>query len=120
SAPYLTGERPPTIKISSGTGATPTLMGFGPKADRLVVLTDGVNRMNLVAFWRDEIPAFARRQPGAPSPRIAGQIPVTGGLPKSTPWVQSEQSVVVHGYGALVVNNIGPGGSLIAPGKNET
>jgi len=91
-------ELPPIIKVGRGTGSTPTLMGFGDDEDKLVVITDGAKRMNLVAFWRDEIPEG--------SERIAGQIPVTCGLSNDTEWIQSEQSVVVYGYGAFVVNNI--------------
>src|SRR5262249_23306237 len=34
------------------------------------------------------------------------QIPVTCGLSPLPEFVQSEQSVVVHGYGAFVVNNV--------------
>ena len=44
-----------TGSISSITGATPTLMGFGNDEDKLVVITDGAKRMKLVAFWRDAI-----------------------------------------------------------------
>ena len=91
-------ELPPIIKVGIGTGSTPTLMGFGDDKDKLVVITDGAKRMNLVAFWRDEIPEGSKR--------IAGQIPVTCGLPTDTEWIQSEQSVVIYGYGAFVVNNI--------------
>ena len=91
-------ELPPIIKVGIGTGSTPTLMGFGDDEDKLVVITDGAKRMNLTAFWRDEIPEGSQR--------IAGQIPVTCGLPTDTEWIQSEQSVVVYGYGAFVVNNI--------------
>lgn len=91
-------ELPPIIKIGIGTGSTPTLMGFGDDEDKLVVITDGAKRMNLTAFWRDEIPEGSQR--------IAGQIPVTCGLSNDTEWIQSEQSVVVYGYGAFVVNNI--------------
>lgn len=38
--------------------------------------------------------------------RIAGVHEVTCGLGTSTEWIQSEQSVVVGGYDAFVVNNI--------------
>lgn len=55
-----------------GTGATPSLMGFGDE-DQFVVITDG-------------------------------QMPVTMGDSSLTK-IQSEQSVVVAGYGAMVVNN---------------
>ncbi|MCA0404783.1 MAG: hypothetical protein LCH39_01355 [Proteobacteria bacterium] len=106
-SPYEGGDWPPAVKGGTGTGSTPTLMGFGPKNDeRLVVLTDGVNRMKIVAFWRDAIPADFQQKPGTKSRRIAGQMPITAGLPPETPWVQSEQSVVVNGWGAFVVNNI--------------
>ncbi|MEW6268378.1 MAG: hypothetical protein AB1689_03670 [Thermodesulfobacteriota bacterium] len=87
----------------NGTGATPSLMGFGDE-DRFVVITDGDALMNVVLLWRDDIPAGWRQLPGAPSRRIAGQLPADMGDPARTA-IQSEQSVVVAGYGALVVNN---------------
>jgi hypothetical protein len=86
-----------------GSGATPTLMGFGPE-DRFVVITDGDAVMNLTLFWRDEIPADWQALPGAPDRRIAGLLPANMGDPSLTA-IQSEQSVVVAGYGAAVVNN---------------
>ena len=104
-APYDGGPNAPSIKMGTGTGSTPTLMGFGDDEDKLVVITDGAKRMKLIAFWRDEIPADAKELvPG--NPRIADAYEVTCGLPKETEWVQSEQSVVCAGYGAFVVNNI--------------
>ncbi len=107
---YDTGIEPPTVKVGKGTGSTPTLMGFGNDEDKLVVITDGANRMNLVAFWRDGIPANFKQKPGTKSNRIADQIKVTAGLPESTEFIQTEQSVVVKDYGAFVVNNIGQPG----------
>jgi hypothetical protein len=86
-----------------GTGATPSLMGFGDE-DRFVVITDGQPQMNVILFWRDGIPREWEQLEGAPDRRIAGQQPVTMGDPDLTQ-IQSEQSVVVAGYGALVVNN---------------
>jgi hypothetical protein len=106
SAAYERGRQPPTVKIGTGTGSTPTLMGFGDDPDKLVVITDGADRMNLVAFWRDEIPEGFGQRPGPRSIRIADQIPVTCGLSPLPEFIQSEQSVVVNGYGAFVVNNI--------------
>jgi hypothetical protein len=38
-----------------GTGATPSLMGFGDE-DQFVVMPDGENLMNVVLFWRNGIP----------------------------------------------------------------
>lgn len=99
-------ELPPIIKWGNGTGSTPTLMGFGSDPDKLVVITDGAKQMKLVAFWRDSIPAGFVQKPGTASRRIAGQIDVTCGLSPLPEWIQSEQSVVVSGYGAFVVNNI--------------
>lgn len=86
-----------------GTGATPSLMGFGDE-DQFVVITDGQPQMNVVLFWRNAIPDNWEQLPGAPNRRIAGQLPVTMNDPELTR-IQSEQSVVVAGYGALVVNN---------------
>ncbi len=108
SSPYDSSgaELPPIIKFGNGTGATPTLMGFGNDADKLVVITDGAKRMKLVAFWRDKIPEGFVQKPGTASRRIAGQILVTCGFATLPEWIQSEQSVVVFGYGAFVVNNI--------------
>lgn len=96
SAAYDAGERLPMGKISDGTGATPTLMGFGPGADKLVVLTDGRRKMQLVAFWRDAVP------PGVS--RLADQVEVDLGPAFAT--VQSEQSVVVRGGHAFVLNAV--------------
>jgi len=87
-----------------GTGATPTLMGFGAE-DRFVVITDGDALMNMTLFWRDAIPADWQALPGAPDRRIAGLLPANMGDP-SLNAIQSEQSVVVAGYGAAVVNNV--------------
>ena len=109
-AAYEGGPNPPSIKMGYGTGSTPTLMGFGDDEDKLVVITDGGKRMKIVAFWCDAIPADAK-EVVAGNPRIADTKEVTCGLPSSTEWIQSEQSVVCAGYGAFVVNNILSGGS---------
>lgn len=93
SCPYTYSEQPPIIKVGIGTGSSPTLMGFGDDEDKLVVITDGAKQMNLVAFWRNEIPNG--------SERIAGQIPVTCNFTTLPEWIQTEQSVVVSGYGAF-------------------
>jgi hypothetical protein len=96
TAPYLNDW-------GHGTGATPSLMGFGEE-DQFVVLTDGQPQMNVVLFWRDGVPADWKQLPGTPDRRIAGQALVTMGDDSLTR-IQSEQSVVVAGYGAMVVNN---------------
>ncbi|SCU86986.1 conserved exported hypothetical protein [Cupriavidus necator] len=103
-SPYERGVRMPAPKLADGTGSTPTLMGFGAKQDKLVVITDGASKMNLVAFWRDGIPAGWKQKPGAMSPRIADQIQVDMGPGLKV--VQSEQSVAAFGDYAFVVNNM--------------
>ncbi|GAB5095666.1 hypothetical protein YK56LOC_13820 [Caballeronia sp. HLA56] len=97
SSPYPTGDTYPTL-FGSGSGSTPTLMGFNTDTDKLVVITDGLKRMSLMAFWRDAIP------PGF-TDRIAGTIQVNCGLPAAYE-IQTDQSVAVDGYGAFVVNNV--------------
>ncbi|MNQ88434.1 hypothetical protein D3C85_1036940 [compost metagenome] len=79
-------------------------MGYGPDEDKLVVFTDGAKKMNLVAMWRDKIPAGWKQKPGTLSPRVADQREVDMG--PSIPTVQSEQSVAVYDGHAFVVNNI--------------
>jgi hypothetical protein len=97
TAPYLNSW-------GQGTAATPSLMGVGEE-NWFVVITDGEHQMNVVLFWRDEIPPDWQALEAAPDRRIAGMAAVTMDDPKLTE-IQSEQSVVVAGYGALVVNNI--------------
>ncbi|MGT2428888.1 hypothetical protein ACU4GI_34225 [Cupriavidus basilensis] len=106
-ASYDRGVRMPAPKIGDGTGSTPTLMGFGPNEDKLVVITDGAKKMRLVAFWRDKIPAGWKQKPGTLSPRIADQKVVDMGPAQES--VQSEQSVAGFGDYAFVVNNIPTG-----------
>jgi hypothetical protein len=90
-------------ELGIGTGATPSLMGFGDE-DRFVVITDGSKLMNLVLFWRDEIPSGWKSLPGEPSHRIAAVLPVNMGDAELEE-LQSEQSIIISGYGAMVVNN---------------
>ncbi len=104
-AEYDGGPAAPAIKMGHGAGSTPTLMGFGDAEDKLVVITDGAQRMKIVAFWRDGIPAGIIHE-NPENPRVAGSMEISCGLPESAQWVQSEQSVAVNGYGAFVVNNV--------------
>ena len=105
SAPYGTGnDNPLPVQSLAGSGSTPSLMGTRVDDDRFVVITDGEKIMNIVLFWRDEIPEDWEQLPGTESRRIAAQVPVTFGdenLERSF----SDQSVLVRGYGAFVVNN---------------
>ena len=103
-AAYERGRRFNSVKIADGTGSTPTLMGFGPGEDKLVVITDGAEKMHLVAMWRDKIPDGWRAKPGVPSSRIVDMSEVNPDAELGS--VQSEQSVSVFDGYAFVVNNI--------------
>lgn len=102
---YETEVAEGTVRLGEGSGSTPSLMGTRYSDDRFVVITDGKKLMNLVLYWRDEIPGDW--QPIAPGkdPRIACEVPVTFGDPSAEESL-SEQSVLVRGYGAVVVNNL--------------
>jgi len=97
-------EVPSPIRLGPGSGSTPSLMGTAADDDRFVVITDGLGLMNLVLFWRDEVPADW--QPIAPGkdPRIACEIPIDFGTDATQ--AISEQSVAVRGYSAVVVNDL--------------
>ncbi|WP_051785887.1 hypothetical protein [Endozoicomonas numazuensis] len=98
SAPYSNSK-------GRGTGSTPSLMGFGDE-DKLVAITDGDDLMNLTLFWREAIPETWKGLPGEDR-RVAGKIAANMGNPDLKE-VQSEQSVAVYGYGAVIVNNEPP------------
>jgi hypothetical protein len=98
-----TGEPFTFENVNVGSGSTASLMGYGDE-DRFVVITDGDEVMNMVLFWRDEIPQGWEQLPNAPSRRIAGMLRADIGFDDAEA-VQTEQSVVVGGYGAFVVNN---------------
>jgi hypothetical protein len=92
------------VRIGPGSGSSPTLMGTAKKDDKLVVVTDGRKVMHYVAMWRNAVPkGWKPIRPGADR-RIACDVPVTFGDPHVAR-AQSEQSVAVRGYGAVVVNN---------------
>ena len=97
-------EVPSPIRLGPGSGSTPSLMGTNADDDRFVVITDGQALMNLVLFWRDDVPADW--EPIAPGKdlRIACEIPVDYGTGASE--AISEQSVAVRGYAAVVVNDL--------------
>ena len=69
------GEAQAMGAASHGSGTTPSLMGFGDSADKLVVISDGdPEGANVVAFWRDAIPEDFEQKPGTLSRRIADQV----------------------------------------------
>lgn len=102
-AAYDAGTGEQAGRLGKGSGATPTVMGTGNQ-DKFIVITDGQKLMHLVLFWKDGIPSDW--QPVAPGKdrRMAAEVPVTFGDPGATE-SNSEQSVLVRGYGAVVVNN---------------
>ncbi len=104
-AEYGSGQLSDVAEVQSkcGSGSTPSLMGVGDQ-DRFVVITDGEKLMNMLLFWRDEIPEDWEQLPGTNSRRIAAQVPITFGDPNREDSF-SDQSVLVRGYGAFVVNN---------------
>jgi hypothetical protein len=102
SASYETGDGSLAGgRLGAGSGSTPSLMTVGD--DALVVITDVNPLMRVVAFWRDGIPP-EWAAPDGTDPRVAGIAPVTFGDPNLLTSV-SEQSVLVMGDGAVVVNN---------------
>ncbi|MDF1629644.1 MAG: hypothetical protein P1U78_07600 [Alcanivoracaceae bacterium] len=103
-ADYEAGEGQSAGRLGKGSGSTPSLMGNPDDADRFVVITDGQDLSHLVLFWRDEIPNSWEQLPGTKSRRIAAQVPVDFGDALRERTV-SEQSVLVRGYGAVVVSN---------------
>lgn len=102
-ARYEAGTGVSGVRLGVGSGSTPTLMGTADGDDRFVVFTDGQDLMHLVLMWRDRVPSDWRGLPGRDR-RIACEIPVTFGDPDATESL-SEQSVLVRGYGSVVVNN---------------
>jgi len=90
-------------RLGAGSGSTPSLMGTGAQ-DRFVVITDGQPLTHLVLFWRDRIPDDWEPIAPGKSRRIAAEVPVDFGDP-ALQTSMSEQSVLVQGYGAVVVNN---------------
>jgi len=89
--------------MSRGSGNTPTLMGFGPDDDKLVVLADAGEQIKVIAFWRDEIPTDFEQKPGTKSRRIADQLPLTITVPATIEW-----SPHVYGNGVMMMASAWP------------
>ncbi len=97
------GEAMKRGAASHGSGTTPTLMGYGPDEDALIVISDGSPEgAQLVAFWRDEIPADFQQKPGTRSRRIADQIRL-----RMSP-LTVEASPAAWGTGVIVLNSTYP------------
>ncbi|MCC1495879.1 hypothetical protein [Alcanivorax sp. 1008] len=97
------GDTTGSGRLGPGSGSTPSLMGTG-NGDRFVVITDGQELSHLVLFWRDEIPEDWQPIAEGKDRRIAAEVPVDFGDPARAATL-SEQSVLVRGYGAVVVSN---------------
>lgn len=104
SAEYESGpDTPFPGRLGIGSGSTPTLMGKQGE-DKFVVFTDGGELMNLVLMWRDQIPDDWQPLGEGIDRRIAAQFPITFGIGDREKSI-SEQSVLVRGHSAMVVNN---------------
>ncbi len=104
-AAYDSAEDVPSpIRLGPGSGSTPSLMGTKADDDHFVVITDGQALMNLVLFWRDDVPDDWEPIAPGKDPRIACEIPVDFGTGATE--AISEQSVAVRGYSAVVVNDL--------------
>ena len=89
--------------FTGGSGSTPTLMGDPAQADRFVAITDASRFMRLNLYWRDEVPE-GWVPPRGEDPRLACSVRVDFGQP-GRPGTKTDQSVVVDGYAAYVVDN---------------
>lgn len=72
--------------FSRGSGNTPTLMGFAPDEDKLVIIADAGDPISVVAMWRDEIPDDFVQKPGTKSRRIADQLALSIDVPATIEW----------------------------------
>ncbi len=103
----------PTINGTFGSGTTPTLMGFRPHEDRLVVIADAGIPSHLVAFWRDAIPPEWGGVPGFEDrPRIAAVQPLATIDPAATGW-SVENSLAVRGADVVIAQYNGPRPQLL-------
>jgi hypothetical protein len=89
--------------FSRGAGNTPTLMGFGPDEDKLVIIADAGDPIKIVALWRDEIPENFVQKPGTKSRRIADQLELTIDVPATIEW-----SPHVYGNGVMMMASAWP------------
>lgn len=96
-----------SLLLAKGGGelGSPVLMGFGNDPDKLVVISDGSKRANLLAFWRDAIPSDSTHNK---KERLAGKITVNCGnySGNDSNFLQSYHSLAVCGYGAFFANTI--------------
>jgi hypothetical protein len=100
-SPYDFVGNGPTTVLAKGSGTTPTLVGWGNGNDKLVVVADGLNSNNLVAFWRDDVPANWTPLAGRDR-RVAGIVNLPGFKNLNNGFQSVENSVCVSGYDMAV------------------
>jgi hypothetical protein len=91
----------PTATLARGSGTTPTLIGWGQGNDKLVVVADGHSPNNMVAFWREELPAGWTALPNRDI-RVAGIVNLTGFQNLDNGFQSIENSICANGYDMAV------------------
>jgi len=89
----------PTGTFAEGSGTTPTLLGWGNQ-DKLVVVADGHDKNNLVAFWR-ELPVGWTGVPGMDI-HFADSIRLPAARRFSNLFQSIENSPTAYGYDMAV------------------
>jgi hypothetical protein len=102
SVPYQDDREGEGGRLGRGSNSSASVMGTGEHDDRFVVVYDNAEIFNVIYLWRDEIPEGWVPPEGEPD-RVACKVPVDFGRDDDEAW--SEQSVLVRGYGALLVND---------------
>lgn len=99
---YESTEIPANGRLGSGSGTTPSLMGWGDQ-DKLVAICDGRKLMHVVLLWRGDIPDDWPGLAGRDR-RIAAEVPVTFGDEQATEST-TEQSLLVSHFDLVAVSN---------------
>ena len=92
TAPYPFGT-------GAGSSTTPSLMGWGPDMDHLVLIGNSNENNDIMAFWRHDIPDDWEGLEGYDR-RVAGVIPLDFGVYENEK-NHLENALTVHGYGAF-------------------
>lgn len=116
SVPYTDDRVGEGGRLGRGSNSSASVMGKDPDEDRFVVVYDNAEIFNVVYLWRDEIPA-GWEPPGGEPDRVACKVRADFGRDDDEAW--SEQSVLVRGYGALVVNDRMSAAPLFEQTPNE-
>ncbi|MEO1627843.1 MAG: hypothetical protein AAFV25_22030, partial [Bacteroidota bacterium] len=95
-APYDFVNDGPTGTFAEGSGTTPTLIGWGDDMDKLVVMSDGHAKNNLLAFWR-ELPSGWQGVPGMDI-HFADSIQLPAAVSFNNQFQSIENSPTAYGY----------------------